>query len=202
MRKASKASRKRAPNGNGLSRGGHAARKSLHLLSVLAVPADILAHDLTLYALTAMFAFYLAIAYMRARQRHVPGASNIVNWLSREDEKGGMLGPPTYLFISVIFLLAFVPQFAAYVGIISVAVGDTFAMLAGSLVKGKKMLNEKTLAGTFGFFIPTFVVFYFLLGFDRALILAAAGALAELLSHRYDNLTVPFITAAVAALIF
>jgi dolichol kinase len=185
-----------------MKKEAHVTRKIIHLFSILTVPADILAHDLTLLTIFSIFTFYLIIAYLRARQKHVPVATNIINWLSREDEKGGILGPPTYLFISIIFLLTFAPPFAAYVGIISAAVGDTFASLAGSIISGKKLVNEKTFAGALGFFIPTFTIFYFLLGLDHALVIAASGSLAELLSHKYDNLTVPIITASVTMLIF
>jgi dolichol kinase len=106
------------------------------------------------------------------------------------------------MFFSLLALVAFFPPFAAYAAIIALAVGDTFAALAGSVVRGPRMVREKTLAGSVGFFVPVFMVFYFLMGPEKAAVLAGAGALAELLSHRYDNLTVPFVTAMAAAAIF
>ena len=181
---------------------GQILRKVVHLSTILIIPADILSHELTVFGLAAVFAFYMLVASMRTRGRSIPGASRFITWMSRKDERTSVLGPPTYMFLSLLAVLALFPPFAAYVAIIALSVGDTFAALAGSTIRGIRTVRDKTLAGSIGFFIPVFVIFYMLMPPEKALVLAGVGALAELLSHRYDNLTVPFVTAMAAALIF
>jgi dolichol kinase len=181
---------------------GQIARKVVHLSTVLVVPVDMLFHEFTVAGLGFLFAFYIFIVLMRLNGRSVPGATRLIGWLSRNDEKSSVVGPPAYMFFSLLILIALFPSFIAYVSIIALSVGDTCAALAGTTMKGVKTVRNNTLAGSVGFFIPVFIIFYFLMSPEKAAMLAGAGAVAELLSHRYDNLTVPFVTAAVAALIF
>lgn len=181
---------------------GQIARKAIHLSTVLVVPADILFHGFTLGGLAFLFALYMSVTILRSRGRSLPGITKLIGWLSRGDEKSSVFGPPAYMFFSLLVLVALFPPAAAYSAIIALAVGDTFAALAGGVIRGPKAVREKTVAGSIGFFIPVFIIFHFLMGPERAAVLAGAGAIAELLSHRYDNLTVPFVTSAVAALIF
>lgn len=180
---------------------GQAARRLVHMSTLLVIPADMLSHGLTVAGLGILLAFYVFVLIMRMNGRSVPGATRLVGWLSRKDEKSAILAPPTYMFFSLLVLVALFPSLAAYLAIVALAIGDTFASLAGGSLKWANVMGGKTLAGSVGFFVPVFAVFCLAMSPERAALLAGVGAIAELVSHRYDNLTVPLVTVIAATLI-
>ncbi|ADO45975.1 phosphatidate cytidylyltransferase [Hydrogenobacter thermophilus TK-6] len=79
----------------------------------------------------------------------------------------------------------------ATIGVILLAVGDAFASLVGYHL-GRTKLFDKSLEGFLAFFLSSFLVLYFILGWGRAIILSLFGALIELLPLKVDdNLTLP-----------
>lgn len=79
------------------------------------------------------------------------------------------------------------------VGVVLLAVGDTFATLVGTHI-GRVKFFEKTLEGSFAFFFCSFCVLYFMIGWEKALVISSLGAIAEVLPLKLDdNFSVPVI---------
>lgn len=118
----------------------------------------------------------------------------------------------TFYVASLTLGVWLLPQSAIQIGALVLALGDPVASLVGRRYGRVKLFGEKSVAGTLAFFVvATLAVAVFAslalpgLGLGRtmglAVIVAAAGALAELLSYRLDdNFTVP-MAAGLAALL-
>ena len=113
------------------------------------------------------------------------------------------------LMVGVVLL----PKHAIELGALCLAFGDPAASLAGKRWGKKKIVADKSLAGTLDFFVVSAVLgAAFIawripeLGLARALLVAAAvgasGAAVELFSNRInDNFSIPVAAGAIAALL-
>lgn len=80
---------------------------------------------------------------------------------------------------------------ASMVGVVVLAVGDAFASIVG-IKCGKIRIGDKSLEGTFAFFLSTFLTLFPFVGLWTALLIALFSSVVEALSLRLDdNLTVP-----------
>lgn len=176
-------------------------RKIVHLSFVFVIPIDALSHAAAVCLSLAFLAVYLGASVMARRGRKMPLLAGLIGVFSRRNELASYRNPPLFFAVAIFMLIAFAPGMPAYIGIVSAAIGDTFSMLFGKALKGPTLTSGKTAAGFLGFFLSTSVVLFFVLGPQKAMLIALVGSVAELVSHRYDNLTVPFATAVAAMLV-
>lgn len=118
----------------------------------------------------------------------------MLNSLEREKslKKIPYYGAITFFFAIGITLLILPLQWAT-LAIVILSVGDAVATLVGIHI-GKHSLphnSEKTVEGTFSFFISTFVLLLILTTPENALILASITASIETLPYLNDNFSIP-----------
>lgn len=90
----------------------------------------------------------------------------------------------------------------AMVSTLVLAVGDAFASMVGIRYGRRKIWNGRTLEGSIAFFFSSFFAILPLIGFWKALLVASASALSEVLPIRLDdNFTVPLVSAFVCGLL-
>jgi len=111
--------------------------------------------------------------------------------------------------------VAFVmPKVAAEVGVLALAFGDPAASLVGQRWGTRKLWHDKSFAGTAAFVVAVLASTTVVLAMSApelsvasrlmiAVMVAVAGAWAELFSERLDdNFTIPIMCSGVAALCF
>ncbi|MBB5141032.1 diacylglycerol/polyprenol kinase family protein [Borreliella afzelii] len=104
---------------------------------------------------------------------------------------------PVFLFLGILISYCLVMGPFNYIGIFSVCLGDGFASLAGKLIPSFKLVNDKTISGSFVVFCATFFSYYYFFPYlTVALILGILAVLVELFdAANYDNLFLPLIVS-------
>jgi dolichol kinase len=116
--------------------------------------------------------------------------------IMRTEEYGTFNATIPYLISSFLVLLVF-PRVIAWVALAFLSFGDTAAELVGRPAGRVHIAEGKTLEGTLACFSVCFLVGWYFLGWQLALVGAAAAALAELVSGGLaDNFTVPLAAGA------
>nr|WP_316382347.1 SEC59/DGK1/VTE5 family protein [Borreliella lusitaniae]WNY66771.1 SEC59/DGK1/VTE5 family protein [Borreliella lusitaniae] len=105
---------------------------------------------------------------------------------------------PFFLFLGILISYCLVLKPSNYIGIFSVCLGDGFASLAGKLIPSFKLVNDKTISGSFIVFCATFFSYYYFFPYlTVALILGILAVLVELFdAANYDNLFLPLAVSA------
>ncbi|WKC89019.1 diacylglycerol/polyprenol kinase family protein [Borreliella japonica] len=104
---------------------------------------------------------------------------------------------PVFLFLGILVSYCLVMEPFNYIGIFSVCLGDGFASLAGKLIPSFKLVNDKTISGSFVVFCVTFFSYYYFFPYlTAALILGILAVLVELFDFaNYDNLFLPLVVS-------
>ncbi len=131
--------------------------------------------------------------------------------ISRPSERYRVNSATIYL-VALILIVAAFPREAVGAAALILGLGDPAASIVGKRWGRRKLFRDKSLAGTLGFVVVSFVAvaIYFVLvdavsgtaaTLGVAAVLAVVGAATELLSSRIDdNFSIPVICAAVAAI--
>jgi dolichol kinase len=175
-------------------------RKIFHFSVLYIIPLDIVSHELAVYSILAFSIGYIFTFLLNIKKIKIPLFTKIIEFPSRKEETKNIFNPPLFLFLSTLVLITFLPGTPAYVGIISVAVGDNFAGILGSIFKSRRIF-KKTIVGSLGFFFSTLIALSFLIPLQYAALFAIIGTILELISHKYDNLIVPFVISGLAFVI-
>ena len=164
-----------------------------------------------LLILVSVFAFFELV------RRYVPRLNDylihgVLGFFSRPSERHHAIGS-TYYLLSMTFITLLFPRHAIEVAVLILAFADPAATIAGKLWGRKKLHGPKSYVGTSVFFaVSVGVSFVFLLlaapqmpavrAMLASLILALAGAGAELFSGKIDdNFTIPIAVAVAGYLI-
>jgi len=119
----------------------------------------------------------------------------------------------TWYLVALLIGLVVLPQPAIEIGVLVLALGDPAASIAGKRWGRRKLLGEKSLAGSIAFLLVSTAAGALFLWLTPhgvgglhilwvALAAASAGTVAELGSYRLDdNFTVPLLAGGVAALL-
>jgi dolichol kinase len=102
----------------------------------------------------------------------------------------------SYLLVSAIVCVAFMPPDIAFVSMAFLSIGDTFAALVGiNLGKRKFIKSKKSFEGTLACFTSTFMFGLFFLNPVIALSGAMMASIAELIDIRIDdNVKIPILS--------
>lgn len=176
-------------------------RKVIHVSSIALIPVDMLSHEIALYGFIGVGFLYIMTILLHNRGVNLPLIEKLVEIPSRRGEMSSLIGSPTYFFISAILLLAFAPSILAYIAIVALAIGDTFATIFGMGLGGPRFLGRKTVSGSIGFFASTFLTLLLFVPYPAAAAIAFVGMVAEALSSRFDNFTIPIATFIAADVI-
>lgn len=125
------------------------------------------------------------------------------SFLLRDDEKYGYISSNWFLLGCFLSVLLF-PKYVAMLGITVLIFGDAFAALIGMKFGKHKFKNGKSLEGTLGFIVVSYLflaAFAIVLNSDLQFIVASAVsipfvAVAEIYSKQLkidDNLTIPLV---------
>lgn len=178
-------------------------RKSIHISS-LSIPMfyRYVMHYNKAYSVLILFALAiisLVVEYFRLENRSFKklfyGAFGI---MLRKHELHDFTGA-SFLLTSSIICIAFFPRDIAFLALSFLAIGDTFAALTGMTVgKRKFAFTKKSLEGSLGCFISTFIfsLFYIhpLIGLSGAL----SATIAELIDLPVDdNVRMPIISGII-----
>ena len=121
--------------------------------------------------------------------------------IMRTEEYGTFNATIPYLISTFLVLLIF-PRVIAWVALAFLSFGDTAAELVGRPAGRIHIAEGKTLEGTLACFGVCFLVGWYFLGWQLALVGAGAAALAELVSGGLaDNFTVPLAAGAAVWLV-
>ena len=157
------------------------SRKTIHLLGSIIVCVGALFIDYKLYILIAV-AFIPIMLMFRSRK---------LKSLSDRQAKsygemlfpagiglGALLAPSQDIFIAAILVLG---------------ISDTLAFFTGKYIKSPKIIFDKTMLGSFTFFLSTFIILaLFAPSIWLAIVIALLATIVELFSSRgLDNLTIP-----------
>lgn len=138
---------------------------------------------------------YLSSELVRRTGESVPILSRAVRVLGRPFEIRGIAMSPLLMAVAMVLIFAFFDKTTAYVAAIALCLGDGIASLIGKRYGKHVIYQSKTLEGSLSFFAVTFVGFLFFLDFSTALASSAVCTMVELVSGKYDNLTVPLSAA-------
>ncbi len=120
----------------------------------------------------------------------------------------------TYFTLSLLIVCTFFDRPVAQVGVLILGLADPAATISGKKWGRRKLYRDKSIVGTAAFLlVGTMAAFVFVLlalpsiplgtALGYAFAIAAAGALAEVLTTRVDdNFTVPIAAASMAYLLF
>lgn len=142
---------------------------------------------------------YLSSEVFRITKKKILFFKNISNIIlkSRKILPNKVSFPPVLLFLGILISYCLVMGPFNYIGIFSVCLGDGFASLAGKLIPSFKLVNGKTVSGSFVVFCATFFSYYYFFPYlTAALILGILAVLVELFDvENYDNLFLPLVVS-------
>jgi len=107
----------------------------------------------------------------------------------------------TYLILSFAFISIIFDKNIAIIGMLIAGISDSFAAIIGLKYGDVYLYNNKTLQGTFTFFITAFIIMILFttnVSFYNLLFYSFTFSIIELLTKtEYDNITVPFFSALI-----
>jgi phytol kinase len=171
-------------------------RAIIHASSIL-VPIIVQATTefVTVAALCAITAIYVAEEMLRLRGRRIPVISAFTLAMSRPDERDHLIASPIFLASGIILALILFPRNIAYASITILAIGDPTAAYVGGrfgLRRVGRRSWEGFVAGTCAAFISTVFIISPILGAIGSVV----GMLLELTGVLDDNLTIPLGSGA------
>jgi len=181
-------------------------RKIIHLASVLVIPSNIfIGHEFTIYSLIFVILLYVVSEFLRVRKFFTPVISNVTNYCSYNFERKSFVYSPLVFAISILILITFFPETNAYLGVISLTLGDGISGLIGRQFGKTKIFynKKKSLEGSMSMFIVIFLIsFLFVKDVFTILVLSLVATLVESVSNEaVDNLTVPFSVSLIMFLL-
>jgi len=173
------------------------ARKVMHVSSS-AIGFFVLLFDKSFYVPILLSVSFLTISFdvLRLKYEPIRKIFNLFfNIFTRSSENKKMTGS-SFLFIGASIVAVFFDKDIAVAGLLILSFSDSAAAIVGILF-GKTKLFNKSLEGSFAFFISSVVILY-LLGFSIAqtMFVAFIATITELLSsYKYnDNISIPVST--------
>lgn len=176
-------------------------RQAIHLIfgtalaAVLLIPAPGMAS--VIYAAGLLGGLMCLEAHLKGR--YVPIIAELVDTFERDDAfpgKGSFYFVASALFCSIIFR----PD-VAFVAVLSLAVLDAVATTAGIRSGRHRIVNGRTLEGSFAGFTVLCATLLIFMEPAFALAASAVAAVSELISPIDDNLVIPLAVAAALTLL-
>ncbi|HTX74455.1 MAG TPA: phosphatidate cytidylyltransferase [Rectinemataceae bacterium] len=180
-------------------------RKSLHLLIAFVPSLAALSLRYTVVLLILGTSFYGLCEALRLRGLTIPLVSRLTSMAARRRDAGRFVLGPVTLGLGALMALLLYPSPAASIAIYALAFGDGLSSLIGKLFGSIRMpfTGGKSLEGSLTCLAAVFLAALLVCGSPlRALSLAVVATIVEAIPSRdLDNLLLPVITGAAAALI-
>ena len=137
----------------------------------------------------------------KARRNNVPFVSFVLERAERDGVEYPIFGTMNFV-IGSLLAVVFLPKNAAVLGIVALAIVDSFSTLYGKIKRFKKekkikLNGKKTLQGAIGGFLP-FLFFLFCVVQNPAVAFftALCASITELITPIDDNLVLPIVTGS------
>ncbi|OJH15306.1 membrane protein [Borreliella bissettiae] len=174
-------------------------RKFFHVFSLIVLVFYGINFWIGLVSNILFMILYLSSEIFRITNKKLLFFENISNIIlkSRKILPNKVSFSPVFLFLGILMSYCLAMHPFNYIGIFSVCLGDGFASLVGKLIPSFKLVNNKTISGSFVVFCVTFFsYYYFFPHLTVALILGILAVLVELFdSANYDNLFLPLVVS-------
>lgn len=126
--------------------------------------------------------------------------NKIFHIMLRESEKKGGLSGATFFMIGTLITVSCFSKIIAIIAICVLVISDTAAAIFGKLIPSKKIIDEKSIAGTLAFFITSVCIVLF---FQIPLLIIACffTTIIELYAKRLkidDNILIPLSFASLS----
>ncbi len=180
-------------------------RKSFHILSGLAFiwAASYLPHARLYLGLFILLTLFLDVARNYWSQWNSLFLK-IFSPALKPAERSGKIAGATTLWVSLFLIYLLFPLRIFRISASVVVLADPFAAVIGKLVRSKKIVNGKSVAGSLGFFAVSFLVLwgYWNIPLIYVLLLSIILCVFELVSPEVmENFLISFGSAAAVALI-
>lgn len=166
-------------------------RKTIHLSTAIIVLVNLVSHKLAIFLTLFVIFLYTFSEFARLRKIKIFYIHELVEICALPGESKRFIIAPLLLAIPILFALIFFPVDIAYPAILTVTISDAFATLIGISFGKTKIFGNKTLEGSFAFFILTFLILLFFVNIFLAALIALITSLVELFSKNFDNATIP-----------
>tara|TARA_Y100000996_G_scaffold300108_1_gene237882 strand:+ start:155 stop:748 length:594 start_codon:yes stop_codon:yes gene_type:complete len=169
------------------------ARKTIHLSSII-IPLFLLFYgkELTLLYLLPITIVFLILDVLRIRTKSFKSLYNyFFISVTRSNESNKLTGA-SYVFLSSLIIIFFFSVNIAVISLFIMIISDTLAAIFGRIY-GTIKIRNKTLEGSFAFFISSSIIILFSkdINLYLAFISILLATLTELYSPFDDNLSVP-----------
>jgi len=181
-------------------------RKSLHLLIAFVPSLAAISVKYTVVLLSAGTVFYALCETLRIRGVAVPLVSRLTSMAARRRDAGRFVLGPITLGLGALLALLLYPNPAASIAIYALAFGDGLSSLVGKLFGSVRLplTGGKSLEGSLTCMAAVFLSSVIVTGSPlRCLPVALVATVVEAAPTKdMDNLFLPVLTGAVAALLF
>ncbi|MFH0968273.1 MAG: hypothetical protein V1862_11390 [Methanobacteriota archaeon] len=176
-------------------------RKTVHLVFGLLIALLIwsIPKEIALMVLGAGLLGGLWFIDLSMRDIQVPVISHILLYLERDDVFPGK-GAFFFVFASLVTLILFPSEIAA-ISVLVLSVLDGLATLIGLRYGRIRIINHKSIEGSGGAIIITFLVLIFIINPVQAAIISVVAGIVELASPIDDNLIIPPVVAVLMTFI-
>lgn len=178
-------------------------RKLIHILSGIIIAYLILNLPYFILIFLTMLGLLstLLISYLAKKGFRIPLIDQILNSYEREHAMANMPAKGVLMFILSLLILLILVRSPLIIAsaVITLALGDGFATIAGIRWGKHRLIGKKSLEGSAAFFLTSFTGLSFLLSPLYALIAAFTGMLIEMIPQEVidDNITIPLGVSAV-----
>jgi phytol kinase len=166
-------------------------RKLIHVIFGLGIAGIVLVldHTTAMAVLAGGLFFGLIIIDLILRGYTLPIFSGVVNYVDRSDPLPGK--GALYFAVSALTCVILFPVEIVVPALISLAVLDSVATIAGIRFGRTRIYNGKSLEGTLAGIFVTFLVLLLFISIPGAFIVAVVAGIIEMFSPIDDNLVIP-----------
>ena len=178
-------------------------RKSIHSTSIF-IPIAYIFIDYSLYILlltiTAITIICINISFNKYLSK-IPIVSKVFSLVLRPYEKGNLWGS-SYMLIGFCIITLIFNKNITITAMFITSISDSMAAIIGMKYGKIKLLNNKTLEGSFTFMISTYLIFFLTINvYTNILKLCTISFLISLIElitpTKFDNLTIPIGSALI-----
>lgn len=177
-------------------------RKTIHILNSL-IPLSLLVfrQDYVTIGVGVALAIWLLLEFFRLSNKKAKRIyKSVFGRVTREFEDFSLTGA-SYVLLSSFIILLFFSKYVCIASLLIMSFSDTFAAIIGRIY-GKTKIGDKTLEGSFAFFLTSFLVVVLMspyISIFPALLAISLATVVELFPVKNidDNFSVPIICAII-----
>lgn len=150
---------------------------------------------LTLLILSTTLILFINLTFPKYVNK-IPFISQIIHGVLRNYEKTSMWGA-SYMLIAFTIIATFFPKNIVILSMLITSVSDSIAAVVGIKYGKIKLINNRTLEGSFAFLITSYILMYFILNTNQISVIIYLSfllSITELVTPtKFDNFSVPIL---------